>query len=647
MNKDSIVDFLGFIIVKSVGASLCCIPLGNALWIGRRMGDLVYIMNTKRRSVGYANLKAAFPEKDALEIRSILRSHFENLGMSVVEILRLSVADKKYLDRHIVVKNAGRVKEALDKNKGVMFLTAHFGNWELSALAVASRGYTISLFAREQKYPRLNNLLNKYREMTGCKVIAKGFSIRDIIKTLHNNGLVAVLADQDAGARGVFVDFFNRPVSTAPGPVAFSLRTGAIILPSFTRRVDFDKHEIVIGEPLGIVDTGDREKDMVSNLGKIADILEGYIKSFPDQWLWSHKRWKSTPQRTVLILNDGKPGHLNQAWAVAEMFKEALGARLKARGMKEKAIIKIITVNVKFKTRFARTLLELASVFAGKRCQGHLGFLEFCLKKDTVDAFKNSYADIIISCGASSVATNIFLKYENNARNIVMMKPGPGRRKKFDLVILPRHDAPKKLKSNILVTETAPNRIKAISDKQAMGNNIGLFIGGDAKNFKLKKGSVEQVTGDVLKIAEEMDRGIFVTTSRRTSAEIDSFLKNRLNSCQRCKLLVIANEKNPEGTISKILGASEVVIVSPESISMISEAISSGKQVVVFKDKTLKTRGRGKYGRAIKGLESQGYIKIVDADKIYDAVIDILMKKPAIKKLDDRKKIIERLEGLV
>ena len=660
MYKDSIIDFLGFIIVKVIGAAFCCLPLGLSLWIGRRIGGLAHLFNSKRRSIAYANVKSAFPEKGCKEIKRIVKAHYRNLGMSIVELFKVPVMGKRYVDRHVTVKNIKRIQDVLDRGKGVMMVAAHFGNWEIGSLAINAHGYRMSIFAREQKYTRLNNLLDRYREKMGSIVVAKGFSVRDVIKALKNNGIVAILSDQDAGANGIFVNFFNRPASVAPGAVSLSLKTGSVMLPSLIRRVGFDRHELVIGEALNI------GEDVKANLEKIAVMLEHNIKNFPEQWLWSHKRWKSSPQRTIMVLSDGKAGHLNQAMAVAGMVEAALCSRLKARGIEEKPIVKIKTMDLRFKNGFTRVLLDFASLFAGRRCQGCLQCLKFCLGRGSFEKIRNTYADMIISCGASTVAANIFMKYENNAKGVVIMKPGLGRSRKFDLIILPRHDATGKVKRNTLITEAAPNRITCqVSGVKYHG--IGLLIGGDAKNFELTKQAIEKVIDEILKIAEEMDRDIFITTSRRTSPEIDSYLKDKLSNITRCKLLVIANEKNPEGAVQKIFDSSEVVIVSPESISMISEAASSGRHVLVFKVKSetpnhsrslsrAKPRDSGtghgwrvknKYQKSISGLEEQGYIKTAALDEVYSKVKQILTKRPAVKRLDDRKGIIQRLQAIV
>ncbi|MDO8603444.1 MAG: ELM1/GtrOC1 family putative glycosyltransferase [Candidatus Omnitrophota bacterium] len=671
MKKDFIVDFLGFIIVKSFSVSLWFVPLRLALWLGRRMGDSVYFFNAKRRMIAYANLKAAFPEKSCAELKRINKAHFENLGMNVIELLKLPFMDKGYLERHVKLENADAIKSSLERGKGVIILTAHFGNWEIASLAASLNGYIMSVFAREQKYERLNNLLNQFRQSTGCKVVTKGFSVKDIIKTLHNNGIVAMLSDQDAGANGVFVNFFKRPASTAQGIIAFSSKTGAAILPSFITRVGIDKHIARAGDPLKLVNTGDKEKDMKVNLQRIAGILEDHIKKIPEQWLWAHKRWKTTPQRSVLVLTDGKAGHLNQAIGVAETVEGALGSRLKARGINEKPIVKIQVVEINFKNIFTKAFLNLMSIFASARCQGCLRCMRFCLTQESFENVKNKYADIIISCGASVVSANIFLKYENNAKNIVIMKPGLARSKKIDLIVLPRHDcflahpvgepfgSPTGwARSNMLVIEGAPNRITDSAMREALirlsaegltlkgDGGIGLLIGGDAKGFRLERNAVEKVLDAVIKISEEKNLDMFVSTSRRTSPEIDKLLKERLTGNKRCKLLIIANEKNTEGAVAGIFGLSDVVVTSPESMSMVSEAASSGKHVIVFRLKAQGSRFEGKYDQMVSNLEGQGYIKTAAPDEMYNKVKEILETRPEIKKLNDREKIEDRLKSM-
>ena len=153
--------------------------------------------------------------------------------------------------------------------------------------------------------------------------------------------------------------------------------------------------------------------------------------------------------------------------------------------------------------------------------------------------------------------------------------------------------------------------------------------------------TVEKVLNGILKIAGEMDRDIFISTSRRTPRDIEVFLKDTLKDNARCRLLVIVNEKNIEGAVRKIFDMSEVVTVSPESISMISEAASSGKYTVVFNDQG------SKYAKAVRNLEAQGYINTAEPERIYDLIKKVLRDAPKPKNLDDRRKIIGRLQGII
>ncbi|MBU1007050.1 MAG: mitochondrial fission ELM1 family protein, partial [Candidatus Omnitrophica bacterium] len=216
--------------------------------------------------------------------------------------------------------------------------------------------------------------------------------------------------------------------------------------------------------------------------------------------------------------------------------------------------------------------------------------------------------------------------------------------KKNDLVILPRHDAPKIPRSNILVTDTAPNRI--VPGPEAQGSKlkgIGILIGGDAKNFELKKEDVEKVISGILKISDDEGLDIFISTSRRTSPEIGNYLKEKLAGNKRCRLLVIANENNTQGVVRDILSACDIVIVSPESVSMISEAVSSGRHVVVFTGSPLK----GKYAKSVASLRSGGYLKSVPPDDIYGILRSLLTEKPPVTKIEDRNAIIKKLEAII
>ncbi len=658
-------------------------PLYFSLYIGKTLGFLMYIFYNKRRRIAYSNLKAAFSKKfSPQEIKRINKNCFLNLALTIVEILRIPKLSQEYIKEYIEIEGKENMDKAISKGKGVILVTAHFGNWELLALVEAMIGYPMKVLAREQKHPQLNRMLNRYREAKGCKVVHKGIQIREIIHSLRNNQIVGILVDQDAGRGGIYVDFFNRPTSTPRGLISIASKTGADIIPVFIIRKTGPYHKMVMEEPLEL------EADVVEesqvdfvrklepakkmrfsdgvNLQKFNRVLEKYIEKYPSQWLWLHKRWKSTPLRNILILNDGKPGHLNQARAVVESIRKALENKFG-----KLAEIRVKIVDVKYKSFIHKLFLNFGSFL---NCQGGMRCVKFALDKVTFSNLIKTYADIIISCGASVAGLNLFMREENNAKSIVLMNPGKFLIGKFDLAVVPAHDRVRP-GYNTVITQAALNMINeeymqdGIETLQAAGCRlqdeklkIGVLIGGDTKNYLLTKELTDTVLTQILKVAEELDADLLVTTSRRTSKEIDNLIKKRLQNEPRCKLLVIANEKNIEEVVPGILGLSDIIVASGESISMVSEAASSGKRVIVFelekkssrrylRKLTLLVRGKqitsnklNKHKVFLQNLAESDYITLISPEKFTMIIKKIWIEKRLIKKLNDRE-IINKAVG--
>jgi KDO2-lipid IV(A) lauroyltransferase len=568
-----------------------------------------------------------------------------------MEVLNLTKINHKYVDRYVDILNLERIKNASKSGRGTILLTAHFGDWELLSLVSSVIGFPILVLVREQKMKRLNELLNRLRESNGCKVIRKGMQTKNILKALRGNNIVGILSDQDAGKNGMFVEFFGRPTSCHTGPFEIAKHTGSLILPNFIVRTGGPYHKVYLEEYIDFKATKS-DDDIRQNLQKFFKILESYVRKYPDQWLWLHKRWKSTPVRTVLVLSDGKPGHLNQSLAVARQIQKARttqGHRLEDT--------RIEVVEVKFKNGFSRTGLSACAFFATWRCHGCMRCMELCLKDSSYKALMRTYSDFVVSCGSSLAAANIFMSIENNAKNIVIMKPpsvlGLG---KFDLAVIPKHDNPPARK-NVVGTLLAPNLIdeqRLKDDGQrlvkktggSVKDAIGLFIGGDNPEFALTKDVIDKVIDGALKFCEGNDADIFVTTSRRTSKTVEKQLKDKLMHDPRCRILVIASENNFDGAVSGMLNMCKVHVVSEESVSMVSEAINSSRPVIAFRlDK--KSRAVTKHERAMSHLEELGYLNISAPEDIYGALDKAWSKKPHVKKPDDTEKIYEAVRKLI
>ena len=652
MKRQSSIDYILYLIAKFFSALLMALPVEAALGLGRLFGAIAYIANYKRARIAYSNMRAAFcEEKDPSEIRRIVKHLYRNFGETLVEVLRIPKVDKAYIEKYVRTENRDNFNNALSKGRGMILLTGHFGNWELSSITSALSGYPLLVLAREQKMTRLNDALNAYRESKGCRVVKKGMAAREIYEHLEKGGIVGMLTDQDAGKKGAFINFFGRPTSTPRGAFTLSRKTGAVIIPSFMVRVKGAYHRLFLESPVEIQDSD--ELGVLKAMKKFASILETYIRRYPEQWLWLHKRWKSTPLRKVVILSDGKKGHLNQSLAVFERIKEC---RREFGYSDIDTKLKIIDVN--YRTKIKKILLAALSFFAANYPFLRMRSLELCLAEKSYEELKSCYADIVISCGSETAAVNLFFSRENNAKSAILMRPSLVPTSNFDLAIIPEHDNPPR-KKNIVRTLGAPNLItsrkleddlklleKAVSLEGK--RSIGLFIGGENKNYMFDPFLIRDVLNNVIEAAKELDANILTTTSRRTSVDIGNFIKRELGKTKLAKLVIVANERNPEWTVGGILAASDVVVVSGESSSMLSEAASSGKHVVVFKPpKKASSRKNDKHEVFLDKLRSSGIVHLSEVERLKENIIGLIDSSEKPKKLENGESILEAVKRII
>jgi len=644
-------DYLLYITLKAASIAVSLIPPAISLWIGRVAGLCSYHLHPKRKRIAYANLKAAFSgKKSPGQIKAILRKTYKNSGQSIMETLSIPRIDKEYLKRRVRLEGRKNFDVAEARGKGIIFLSSHFGNWEILGLKSAQEGYPVYILARPQRIQIFNDILTEYREKLGCKVISRGMSFREIIRALKDNNIVGILSDQDVGKAGVFIDLFGRPASHPVGAVRLARDTDAAIVPAFIVRENGAKHFITLKEHFTVPKTDDRDADIKKGIETYIRILEPYIERYPDQWMWVYTRWKSTPSRKVVILNDRKAGHLNQSLTVFNVIKRC---RRDAGFSGRDTSLKVL--DVKYKNRVARMALSLYAVFASHRCQGRTGWLKLCLTEESYKEVVATYSDIVISCGSALSPVNILLSLENNSKNVIIMKPGIFALRRFNVAVIPRHDNPKK-SGNVVITEGAPNLIDAESMRNGRdgirkfadlsGKRVlGLLLGGDNRSHTLTLDLVDRLISQVETALERFDMELIVTTSRRTPRSVEERLKERLGKNPRCKLLIIANEANVENAVSGILDLSEVVMVSGESISMVSEAASSGKHTIVFDLK--KRKGPSKHDRAINRLYELDYIVRPVIDEVCNTIENISKSDRPAKKLDDAKNMYKELYRII
>ncbi len=648
MKKYFTADYLSYILFRLLGFFIRRVSKRTSLFLGKRLGDFFYYFDYRHKAVAYSNIKTALGDTlTPPQLNRLTREFYQTLGQNLVEIFFIPLVNKEYMHKYVTIEGLENIWSAFKRGKGVIFLGVHEGSWELSNIISANLGFPFSMLVRDQgKYPRVQTLLNLYRSQQGCKLINRHDQTRQLIEVLKKNEAIGMTADQ-GGKAGRIVKFFGRDASMSTGAVRLSLKYGAAILPAFYERLNGPYVKLIIEQPFEIKKGAEsRQKDIRDNLQALVSIFERYIRKCPKEYLWSYKIWKHGGQRNILILSDNKTGHLRQAQAAAGIVKDYLKTKEISADIK--------TVELSFKNKFAKPLFSLFSCLSGRySCQGCLACLKSSLDQQVYNSLIKNKADIVISCGSSSAAVNFLISRENFAKSIAVLRPGLLSTKKFDLVIMPKHDNPPK-RINIVETNGALNLIdeeylkgeskklieSALPNHQPQNTYIGLLIGGDTKGFSLNKEIILELIRQIKAASEKLNTGILATTSRRTPAEVADLLKEELKNYPRCKLLVIANDKNIPSGVGGILGLSKVIITSPESISMISEAVNSSRPVLVVKMAGLNRRHK----KFLESLGKDKYIHLVEkAGDLSAKIEDIFKDKPQVKAFGDRVLIREAL----
>ncbi len=238
-------------------------------------------------------LRKAFPEKDRKELERVGVMCYRNLCRIPIEVVSLQDADRTELSRYFRVKGRKYLDEALDGGRGLVAVTFHIGNWELGGAYLARLGYSLNAVVQRIHNPFIDRMVSDMRHKVGIKTISRKMALKDSIRALRKNEIVVLLADQDAHESGVFVPYFFGPASTPRGPAVISMHCGAPAVMVFAIRLENGGFEIVF-EPVVYDRRGDLEGDVERFTRAYTSRLEEYVRAHPEQWLWQHRRWKSS-----------------------------------------------------------------------------------------------------------------------------------------------------------------------------------------------------------------------------------------------------------------------------------------------------------------------------------------------------------------
>jgi KDO2-lipid IV(A) lauroyltransferase len=247
-------------------------------------------MKVTRRA--HQNLVAAYPDKSAGEIDTILADMCDNLGRTIAEYAHLDAFSTKGESPRLAIENAERIDAAISTGKSIIFVSGHFANWEILPIAAASLGIEGAAVYRPINNPYLDRWMVKQRTANGPReMISKGArGTRRIFTLLRGRIPIFILADQKTN-EGIPAKFFGRMAMTTPVPAALALKLDAVLLPVSNLRVGGARFRVSVHEPISYEPSGDQERDVLLLSQQINDAIEDAVRAHPSQWLWIHRRW--------------------------------------------------------------------------------------------------------------------------------------------------------------------------------------------------------------------------------------------------------------------------------------------------------------------------------------------------------------------
>jgi KDO2-lipid IV(A) lauroyltransferase len=297
MSKSNLQVNLEYATARLLLAGFGALPQQVALRIGSIMAGVAYYFAGRLRRTGERNLRLAFPERSPSERRRLLRGCFQNLGRLLGVFSQFATANPKDLQPMIECEGLEHLEAAQSNGKGVILFTGHVGAWELTSFALSLFDHPLSFLVRRIDNPKIETLIDRARTRLGNRTIDKTSAAREMLQTLQAGGTLGILVDLNTLDReGIFVDFFGVPASTTFMLGKLALRTGADVLPVFA---PWDKQRqrflLKIDGPLSFDSTGNEEEDVRRLTQSFTSVVENYVRRYPDQWLWIHRRWKTRP----------------------------------------------------------------------------------------------------------------------------------------------------------------------------------------------------------------------------------------------------------------------------------------------------------------------------------------------------------------
>jgi KDO2-lipid IV(A) lauroyltransferase len=282
-----------------------------------------YGLSSRLRQTAHRNLRLAMPDLDAAQRARIVKGVFLNLGTLLGEFSQFQKLTPESISDLVVYDGLENYQKAAEYGRGVLFLTGHFGNWELCALAHGLYGNKLNFLMRPLDNPILDRLISHYRSLSGNRTIDKNNAVKPVLKALNDAQAVGFLVDVNTLAdQGVFCDFFGTQACSTSGLAVFALRTGAPVVPGFMLWDEtLGKYRLRFDPEIELARTGDFKEEVSINTAKFTKVIEDYARRYPEQWLWIHKRWKTRPEGEPDIYSKTMPLTTRQPSVKVEIQK--------------------------------------------------------------------------------------------------------------------------------------------------------------------------------------------------------------------------------------------------------------------------------------------------------------------------------------
>ena len=281
-----------YVVVRLVALAVKMLPRRTGLAIGSFLGRVFYLLHRNRRQLAVANLRAAFPSRTERECQAIVRATFGHFGRHIIELLNFDAMSTNEMMRLVEIEGGERVEQAQANGGGVMYYTGHFGYWELQVMVHAVRFRPIVMVARTLDNPFLERLIERMRSRVNTRVVPRQGAVRSLLRALHDRESVGMMIDQHIQDRSaIMVNFFDRPAATTSSIGALALRTGIPVIPVFALPLPDGRYRMIYETPVVPPDADDPDP-VRTYTQRCTDVLEMYVRRYPELWLWMHRRWR-------------------------------------------------------------------------------------------------------------------------------------------------------------------------------------------------------------------------------------------------------------------------------------------------------------------------------------------------------------------